>query len=343
MTTIRLSRTYAIAAKTDPPAETQATVYIEDDRGARFVLSESTGKGVYISDNLNLSVTRKFRLHLNTRSGKEYVSDYSLIKITPAIDAVNWRVENSFLNLYVDTHDATGNTLYYRWETDEAWEIYPPYNPGIEYANNGVQPIVVRYPRICWGNQHSNAVQIAKTTGLTQDVVADYRLRQHPAGSERFFSRYSMLVQQHALSKVEYDYWELLRKNTESIGSLFDPQPSQVTGNVHCLSDPEEMVLGFIGAHSISEIRIFITRAELPAAVRVLNGYEACVPPDTMFISGPRAPRGNAAVLLKDAFATQQQLPIGPVYDANGGGLVGYTVKSRDCVDCRTRGSATKP
>ncbi|GAB3574346.1 DUF4249 domain-containing protein [Hymenobacter daeguensis] len=341
ITTLRLSRTYAVAAKTAPPVETRATVYIEDEAGTRQLLTESsTVKGTYTSSFLTLSPARRYRLHLNTLAGKEYASDYVPVKTTPPIDAVTWRTDNDGLNIYVNTHDPSGTTQYYRWETDETWEILPIYSPIVEYVGGRMRDIVVPFPSICWGNAHSSIVQIDKTTALSQDVVSDFRVRQLPSTTERLFSQYSILVQQHALTKEEYAYWELLRKNTESIGSLFDPQPAQLTGNIHCLNGTD-VAVGFIGAHSLTERRIFIRRSALPTAWRVSNGYESCLPPDTVFLDRPSPPTPNPVLILQSAFAAGSNLPIYPLY--KNGVINAYTAKSRDCIDCRTRGASVKP
>ena len=343
VTTIKLSRTYAVASKAAAPVETRANVYIEDEAGTRLLLSESTTvKGTYTSAALTLNTGRRYRLHLNTLAGKEYASDYVPVKITPPIDAVNWRTDNNGVNILVNTHDAANTTQYYRWDYVETWEIIPIYQPSVEYVNNRMRSIVVPFPATCWGNSLSTTVQIYKTTALTQDVVADFQLKQLPISSERLFSLYSILVQQHALTKEEYAYWELLRKNTESIGSLFDPQPAQLTGNIHCISNANEVALGFVGAHSMQEKRIFIHRADLPRNWRVLTGYESCLPPDTVFVDRPTPPPPNPAVVLQSYFGGGSFLPIDELYSQRGI-LIGYTAKSRDCIDCRTRGTSTKP
>ena len=343
VTTITLSRTYAVGAKTAPPVEAKATLYVEDEGGTRVLLREAPA-GTYISPALTLNPKRNYRLHINTLAGKEYVSDYVPVKITPPIDAVNWRAENSGLNIYVNTHDNTNNTRYYRWETDETWEIIPPYRPTVEYVNRAMRDIVVPYPTLCWGKAHSTATQLDKTTALSQDVVSDFRVRQLPPTSERLFSRYSIVVQQHALTKEEYAYWELLRKNTESIGSLFDPQPVQLTGNVHCMSNPSDLAIGYIGAHSLAEKRIFVRRPELPSNWNVPTGYESCVPPDTVFLY-PKVPKPpTPAEVLQSTFGVAGGLyvPITPQYNLYNI-IIGYTSKNADCIDCRTRGSSVKP
>ncbi|MBF9143066.1 DUF4249 domain-containing protein [Hymenobacter sp. BT439] len=344
VTTIRLSRAFAVASKAAAPVETRAAVTIEDNTGARLLLAETSTKGTYASASQQLNLNRQYRLRIITLAGKEYASAFVPVKITPAVDNLTWRINGNGLNFYVSAHDAANATQYYRWETDETWEIRPPYAPVVEYvtAARAIRPIAVPYPTVCYGNMRSNAVLIDKTTALTQDVVSDFPVKQLLPASERLYTRYSILVQQHALTKDEYAYWELLKKNTESIGTLFDPQPAQLTGNVRCLTSPDEVVLGFVGAHSVSEKRLFISRTDLPAGWPRISGYENCVPPDTVFLKpkGMVPPPKPEEVLLT-AFGPQNMLPIEEIYIA--GFLGGYTTKPRDCVDCRTRGAATRP
>ncbi|MCC3154099.1 DUF4249 domain-containing protein [Hymenobacter sp. BT770] len=341
ISSIKLSRTYAIASATAPPAETKATAYIEDDAGTRLLLVEGSSKGTYASAALTLNPARKYRLHLNTLAGKEYVSDFVPVKITPPIDALTWRAAPDGVNIYVNAHDDTKSTQYYRWETEETWEITPPYQPTHEYVKPLLIYIRTPFPRLCWGFERPSSVFISKTTALTQDVVADFRVKALASNSERLYTRYSILARQHALTKEEYAYWELLRKNTESIGTLFDPQPAQLTGNVHCVSNPAEPVLGFVGAHSTTEKRLFIARAELPNARDLLSGYEQCLPPDTVRLP-PKGvfPPPKPAEVLEAMFGSPAYLPITIEQDNSGQYVL---AKPRDCVDCRTRGSAVKP
>lgn len=344
VTSIRLSRTYAIRSAQAPPPEARATVYVEEEGGTRYPLAETPARsGTYLSANLTLNPARKYRLRLNTAAGREYASEYVPVKTTPPIDALTWRPGSSGLQVLVSAHDDTGATQYYRWETEDTWEIIPTYRPTVEYVNNDIRPIAVPFPVICYGTERAGAVQLYKTTALVQDIVTDFRLRQLPPTSERLFTRYSLLVRQHALTAAEYAYWELLRKNTENLGSLFDPQPAQLTGNVRCLSHPDEVTLGFVGVHSIEEKRLFISRAELPSTWPVVSGYGKCVPPDTVFIPqrglGPSPPRAD--ILASFFVQGGNNVPITEARTARG--TVGYLYKNRDCVDCRTRGTSIKP
>jgi Domain of unknown function (DUF4249) len=336
ISTIKLSRTYAIGSKTTPPVEARARVYLEEEGGLATLLREAAA-GTYSSTVLTLNAAHRYRLYLTTLGGKEYASDFVPVKITPPIDKLSWQVDTTGLRISLSTHDPANATHFYRWDYIETWQIDPIYRPQVEYRPNTLPlpDITVLYPTKCWGTAPSTTVLLTNTTPLGQDVVADRLLHQVLPTSERLHNGYSLLAQQQALTKEEFAYWDLQRKNTESIGSLFDPQPVQLTGNVHCMSAPAEPVLGFVGAHSVTEKRLFVARRDLPQAWPAPNGYEACYPPDTLWLESK-----NPLPSVQSYFGNGSNVPIEQVSHKNN---VGYTAKSRDCIDCRTRGTSVKP
>jgi hypothetical protein len=333
VSTFKLTRTFNIAASTPPPTEARATIYLEEEGGPRYLVRETT-PGTYTSDPLVLNAARKYRLHITTTGGKLYASDFVPAKITPPIDAITWRTGNDGLDILVNTHDDTNTTQYYRWDYEETWEIAPLVFPSREWLNGTFIPLRVSYPSRCWRDSRSTTINLSKTNNLSQDLVSDYVLRKLPSSTELLYYKYSILVKQYAQTREEYQYWDLLRKNTESIGTLFDPLPSQLTGNVRCLNDEAELALGFVGAHSVEEKRIFITRNQMPSTWPLTTGYEHCVPPDTIKAETVRGDWGSV-------FDSYYILPLNAVYKR--GSLWGYTVATVDCVDCRKRGTDVRP
>jgi hypothetical protein len=62
------------------------------------------------------------------------------------------------------------------------------------------------------------------------------------------------------------------------LGTIFDAQPTEITGNIRSLSDPAEKVIGFINAAPVQEARIFISKEEVPALgfpVVLRQGYKS--------------------------------------------------------------------
>jgi hypothetical protein len=329
VTTISLSRTYAVSSTQAPPKETGAQVFLEQEGGPRYALRE-TSPGTYTSEALTLNPTKNYRLSL-TAANRSYASDFVPVRATPAIDQVSWQMTDLGVSVYVDSHDPTNATRYYRWETEETWEITPPLYPDYEYRDNDVRLIAVRFPYRCWPRLQSTDINVFKTTGLTQDVVSKHLVRAVSNISSQFYHKYSILVRQYAQTKEEYAYWEQLQKNSQNLGTLFDPLPTQLTGNLHCISDPDEPVLGYVGAHTVAEKRIFIDRAELPGTWQIPTGYEKCVPPDTI---------GVSSIHLR--FADGYIVPVERLVDGLGM-TIGYTAVRPDCIDCRLRGSDVKP
>lgn len=344
-TTIRLSRTIALAKNTPVPAETNATIFIEEEGGTRYPLTEGDA-GTYTSAPLVLNAAKRVRLYFRTAAQKEYASDYTAIKTTPPIDTVGWKASADGVQILVNSHDDTNQSRYYRWEYEETWQFTSAYRSLIEYKNNDIvyRPSL-QYPNDiynCWSTEKSTSIKLGTTVQLTRDFVSNYPLVLLPPTSVKLRYRYSILVKQAALTSEEYDYWEALRKNTENIGTLFDPLPTQLTGNVHSLSSDKEVVIGFVGAQSVTQQRIFIDRSELPREWRFSTGYEGCAM-DTIPLPTPPLmyipPTREQIVAF---FSTGYFIPV-DIYYLNGGTTPYYLYSSPDCVDCRKRGTNVRP
>jgi hypothetical protein len=121
---------------------------------------------------------------------------------------------------------------------------------------------------------------------------------------------------------------EQMKKNTEALGTIFDPQPSQLKGNVHSVSDPNEVVIGYINATTVQQSRIFISSTQLHA--RGFSIYAQCLQ-DTV---------KNRSDSL--ALHIPPRWPHNAIFD--GPVIVAYLVSDASCVDCRLRGgSNVKP
>ena len=324
-TTIRLSRTTDLATR--PKAnEPRAFVFVEDEAGNRYILPE-TESGTYSSVLKSLVLNKKYRLHIRTSDAKEYLSDYETLKNTPAIDKVEWRRLSKGISIGVSTHDPEKKTRYYRWSYEDTWEFHSPQTSILDYINQRIVDRDMSIPIFkCWQSSRLKSILINSTAKLSDDVVTNFRLIDIPEGDWKISVMYSMLVKQYAMSEAEYLYWEKIKKNTEDIGSIFDPQPSEIPGNIHCITDPQEQVIGFVGACSAVEKRIYISNNEVsPWTFRMgCNVIDVPDNPDS----------------LKAAFGGESMEPLESYMDSKGRR---YTGAAAECVDCRLRGTNIKP
>ncbi|WP_034256710.1 DUF4249 domain-containing protein [Adhaeribacter aquaticus] len=327
VTTIKLSRTQNLGENMKPSVENRAQLQIKEESGSNHNLTE-IAPGTYQSALLNLNPGKRYQLHIRTDNGSEYLSLLTSASTTPDFE-LSSRIQNDGLQILVNTNDNPNSSRYYRWQYEETYEFSSGYYSGYEYKAPG--KIEARQNDIyyCWRTEVPTFIKIGNTSGLNQNILSNQSIVFLPKNTEKLRYKYSILVKQYSLSKEEYQYWEILSKNTEQIGTLFDPLPSQLTGNIQCLNNPAEPVLGFVGATSEKQKRIFVDKKDLPVWP-YKTGYESCAIPDTVGL-------GDAVPL----FANGGSLPVGGVY--RGPALVGYTYSTPDCVDCRLRGTKVRP
>ncbi len=323
-TTIQISRTALLSTHDPVVAEANATVFIEGENGNTYALPESTTPGTYVRQNLIINPTIPYRLNITTSNQKKYASDFVPFKQVPPIDSITWAVEDNDVRIYANAHDDKANTRYYLWKFNETWAYHSKYNSIVKFEKGQVfNRDVTEDIFHCWSARPSPQIQVTSTTSLSMDVVSDYLLEAIPLNSIKFQSEYSVLVHQYALTRDAYDYWLQVKKNTENIGTIFGPQPSQIASNIHCLTNPDEPVVGYFSASSVEQQRIYIFQRELPPT-SVITGYESCEA-DTLLLQYVRDHRGG--------------LLIDPIYKNLT--LIGYRVSNDDCVDCRRHGGVT--
>ena len=310
--------------------ESGAQVTVESDNGDNFPLTEQTD-GKYSIGQLTVDFKRQYRIRIKTDHGKEYLSDFSAPKLTPPIDSVNWKAVDGGVWIYVTTHDPTDSSRYYQWKYEETWEYASAYNSYLEYVGSGqfVSRSSAHQFHICYKKDISTNIFIGSTAKLSDDLMFEYPLNFISYSTMNKLERkYTILVQQNVLTREWYEWKEKIKKNTEQLGSIFDAQPSDISGNIHSLTNPGEPVIGYVGCSSVTEKRIFISRDELPQTY-IFTGYEDCLV-DTVKDH------------IQEYFEGAGVLPISAYYV--NGGLAGYLGSTIFCIDCREMGGVlTKP
>lgn len=298
------------------PPETGAQVSVLGENGDIYALTEQNS-GKYVIAALDLNNNEKYQLKIITTNGKVYLSDAAPVKQTPPIDSVTWSFDKNGVTIYVNTHDPQDDTRYYRWDCIETWKYESAYQSSIEIDTNGY--LVARPPAHdiyhCWRTLPLSEITIASSEKLSNDIIYHDPVLTIPVGSQKLSIEYSLLVRQFAITKDAFAYWRNQKLNTEQLGTVFGPQPFQLTGNVHCTTNPSEPVLGFISACIEQKQRIFISNESLP----YWNYYAQA----GCFLDTAR----NAGDLGANM----------PVYQV----LAGILISSPECVDCRVQGGTT--
>jgi hypothetical protein len=321
-----LTRTIGLPGDSTIPVVTGATVQVQGSDSSLYTLPDQ-GNGIYGGTTLSLNPALQYRLSIQTPKGESYQSEFVPLKVTPPIDSVNWVYKGSNgVNIYVNTHDLNNATRYYQWTYDQTWVYYSPQESFWVYdtaANTVVPRLSNQFNYRCWSSVASSDLLLDNTTKLAQDIVYEYPLVNIPDNSIELSSLYSIQVSEYALTLDAYNFLTQMQVNTESLGSIFDVQPTELTGNIHCLNNPTEQVIGYISAGTVQQQRIFIAEDQLPAWE---FNFE-CANPNYVV---PNIPDTLKAYFLYGGWMPLDVVP------------GGYTANSADCIDCRLRGGSTQ-
>ena len=314
-----------------------AQVFVLNNDGEKFmgVIRTNEYPPFYTINTRALRFDKEYKLCVYLSDGTQYESDFIAPLITPEMETIEFEVNDSqtavdFLVTTYGEDPLQNSSRYYKWRYTEDWEFTSFYRTN--YYFDPIIGSVVPYNSdplfyYCWKKDVSTSILVAKTDHLEQNNVIQQKVNTIDYKDDRISYLYSMELAQMSISKEAYLYWSTLRKNTEEIGGIFAPQPSEMFGNIHCVSDPAYKAYGYISAGIVSYKRIIVSKEEMDIYVPTPCPFFD----PTTFLSPIGAP-------LTDK-------------DKHDFGLLVVKYSSDDpvewaspnCVDCRKKGTKEKP
>jgi hypothetical protein len=335
---IILSRSEPLTDTSVEIFENGASVTLEGSDGSTYIASPG-GPGTYTFGSLPLDPTKTYRLDIHTTSGDEYQSDYVPVIPNPPIDSITLVAKGSdgvYLN--ANTHNPSNNSRYYQWSWSETWEYNSAEYSSLEFdkaTDTVIQRPAADQIYTCWRTDSSTSILIYSTTKLGQDVVSQFPVNFINEGDQRLSVEYSIYLHQYALSEGAYNYLSLMQSNTENLGSIFDPLPSGLRGNIHCVTQPSQVVVGYVNVSSEQSLRSFFLRPNFWP-------YQfACDQADITVASTPKDIytwyfTGIAPVPRPDLLIPPMGVYV-PISMSNTN-TAGWQANLLGCVDCRQQG-----
>ena len=340
---IYVTRTQPLNSKESTESILNAQITIIGQNGYKSELAEfNIEKDCYIIDTEDLQDNTLYALQVEVEN-ETYQSEFLSLLATPEIDNINYKERNDGISIHVSTHNDNDASRYYMWSYEEDWEFHAVLNilglPGIPVFNKKTYPDLVpggsKNPYLyCWKHAESSNIFIYSTEQLDENTVKDIELIRIPVDDIRISYIYSILVKQWSLNEKAFNYYRTLEKMTEESSGLFTPMPSEIKGNITCISSPSKKAHGFVLASEITTKRVFIYENQFEQ-IHSEYDYE-CIwktPDDsrpTWYFDWVQAIQGNGAI----AITTDGDL-LGKDYLYN-------TLYSRECVDCRAEEGSTK-
>ena len=289
------------------------------------------------------------------------------MKITPPIDSIYTKqTQADEITFYVDSHDPENVTRYYRWDFKETSAYVSLYRSVYQYVHGKIKFAVRDDPddvSTCYRVLNSSQLIIGSSAKLAQDVITQQYFASITDKSEKVAQNYVLQLRQYALTKEGFEYYQNLKKNTEQLGSIFDAQPTLLTGNIHCITVPTDVVIGFISVSTVTNKQYNLLRANNPLTPPRINfrlegiqpyaypqpDYEECiekVDPDSPIGQGsawgfggvhPDDPLPPLVVeRLKRTLGNGDSVMFNIEYRFPSADIYKYAPKA--CVDCRAKG-----
>jgi hypothetical protein len=329
---IKLSRTQNLESEVNSKPELHATVVVQSESGSEYPFIE-LGNGRYGLYNQNVDPSVRYRIWIRTDDTDEYESDFVPMQHGHLVDSVTYRdqVEDNSVEVSVYAHDPTNKTKYYYFTYDDTWQ-YRSFDKSVYRWENG--QIIPRADATeiqnCYKTQYWRDYFLTNTTALSESVVHDLKLFTLAKSSRKLYFGYSVFVKLYGLTPESYSYYELIKLNSNELGSLFDPIPTQPVSNIRCITKPSEPVIGYFNASYLGTRRLFFRRIDLEPSDEVYEetGYELC--------------EGRFAALDELSDKTFEGMIIGDrFFDPITFELLGYTYSTEQCMDCRKKGGVT--
>lgn len=256
---VRLTYTGTFKAGRVAPASlavSGARVSIADDGGNLVILKPVLPEpGVYRTSDTTFigQVGRSYTLTIVMPEGKTFKSKAELLqpvpvieKLTAAFKEVTDYSKPSGYQVFADTKDPAGFRNYYRWTAYGYSRRVSAGRPrgGILCCYN------------CWVPTYNNTINI-----FTDDQINGNWIKEKEVFFAPYYAQGQLFVEvsQYSLSQPAYQFWKLYQEQQTRAGSIFDPLPAPIAGNIANVENESDLALGYFAASAVARKRMLIS------------------------------------------------------------------------------------
>ncbi|WP_317174486.1 DUF4249 domain-containing protein [Aquiflexum lacus] len=257
---------------------TSATVLIKDDLGSVENLVE-VGSGYYAtSPDFAAVVGRSYNLEIYLLDGSRYVSLSETAMPVPEVDSVTYHSVrtvttdrlNDEIGVRVMAHfqDPPDVENYYFWnvlESDFVLITEPElYLLPFDHPTNPRGPAPKDCCAKCFHKDKPKPTNIITVSDVDFDgIYQNRRIAYVRDDGLRFKETYRLDIQHLSVSAETYRFLKLIDQQLSLTGSVFDPPPANIRGNIISLNDRDEQALGHFFVSDERFLRVYIIRDQL--------------------------------------------------------------------------------
>lgn len=257
----------------------QASVAVRDSEGNVVFLAETEERGVYETPaDFRARVGLSYSLLIELQNGKSYTSLPEMVNSVPEIESLSYRAieiqtSNRLQNrvgvqIFTQFRDPSDQTNFYYWRQGRGSYVLVA-NPELftlppDHPTNPRGPA----PKDCCSTCYLLEPSRLQTFSVASDQDFNGLNQNLPIAfieddGLRFKSMYRAEIQQMSVSREAHRFLRLIDQQINLTGSVFDQPPANIRGNIISLDNPDETVLGFFIAASVSKKEVYIQRNNL--------------------------------------------------------------------------------
>lgn len=296
--TITRSATYGSVFEGLIRPETGATVVVRDNEGnVTFLAENSEARGSYFTPaGFRAEVGKSYTLQIQTDDGRVYTSFPEKVEPVPAIQDVQIKtvtipvegqeVPRSGIQFIAEIDDPADENNYYFWRNGPAVYILETRPDLFVIRPSDANPGRTPAPKPCCVQCFRSEVGQNKSLFVSNDDSFNGLTARLPVSfieddGLRFVNRYRVDLKQYSISESAYRFLRLVKQQAEISGSIFDPPPATIRGNMISLDNPDEVVLGYFLVGAEATWRVYVSKDDL-----TFQQNKAIIPDDCREVNG---------------------------------------------------------
>lgn len=242
--------------------------------GARVTLSDDLGNSVRFRQNIyepalyqtdatfRCVAGRSYALKIELPDGKIYITKPQLMQEVASINNIYADKITNFIRVYIDTKDPANTTNYYRWK---GYSITLKRTGGGTSPSTGPSGAVAgdyslngTCSTACWTYNREDAANVFSDRYINGNEIKKRLALFSPIDGLVPLSKHYAEIKQMSISAEAYLFWQQYEEQKTRTGSIFDPLPATIIGNIVNEKNNKDFALGFFGVSAVSVKRLII-------------------------------------------------------------------------------------
>jgi Domain of unknown function (DUF4249) len=185
-----------------------------------------------------------YSIYIALADGRTFQSVAQKLPKTVVIESIDTTFVNNSspgFQTYASFKDPLETENYYRWTA---------FGFHIRLSTGASPPACCNR---CWVLKRENSVNL-----LSDFLVNGSLVKERPVYFSPFYAlgKHLIEIQQFTISKDAFLFWTRYKDQQQRTGTIFDPLPAALTGNVFNTNDSKDVALGFFEVSGVSRKRI---------------------------------------------------------------------------------------